>query len=236
MKGYNCMSNLVIGIEGLVGAGKTSICRYIIENEENYVLVNGGNIYRAIVYSMMQNGEKLEDLKNKGKSLDIKDMMDFLKVEIKLENKETIIYVDGIKVSEEAIQSKESSMAVSTIGGTADNKKLFVFAKNLIDNLKKDYNVIVSGRSVAKIYPELDYHFFVVADLDERVRRKCMQYENKEMFDEIKENILKRDELQKQAGFYDYSDITIEVDVTDCKNVEESSKKVLNYIKLPETV
>ena len=29
------MSNLVIGIEGLVGAGKTSICRYIIENNEN---------------------------------------------------------------------------------------------------------------------------------------------------------------------------------------------------------
>ena len=35
------MSNLVIGIEGLVGAGKTSICRYIIENNENTVLERG---------------------------------------------------------------------------------------------------------------------------------------------------------------------------------------------------
>lgn len=228
------MSNLVIGIEGLVGAGKTSICRYIIENNENTVLLNGGNLYRSIVYAMMQNGEKLEDLKSKGKSLDIKEMMDLFKVEVKLENKETIVYVDDKKVSEDAIQSKEASMAVSTVGGSADNKNLFIFAKNLINELKKDYNVIVSGRSVVKIYPELDYHFFIVADLDERVRRKCMQYENKETFEDIKNNISKRDELQKQAGFYEYAEMTIEVDVTDCKTVEESSKKVLKYIKVPE--
>ena len=184
------MSNLVIGIEGLVGAGKTSICRYIIENNKNTVLLNGGNLYRSIVYAMMQNGEKLEDLKSKGKSLDIKEMMDLFKVEVKLENKETIVYVDGKKVSEEAIQSKEASMAVSTVGGSADNKNLFIFAKNLINELKKDYNVIVSGRSVVKIYPELDYHFFIVADLDERVRRKCMQYENKETFETTRSQMI----------------------------------------------
>ena len=163
------MSNLVIGIEGLVGAGKTSICRYLIENVPNTILLNGGNLYRSIVYAMMQNGEKLEDLKNKGKSLDIKEMMDLFKVDIKIENNETIVYIDGKKVSEEAIQSKEASMAVSTVGGSADNKNLFIFARNLINSLKKDYNVIVSGRSVVKIYPELDYHFFIIEDLDENV-------------------------------------------------------------------
>ena len=57
------MSNLVIGIEGLVGAGKTSICRRLINKMPNTVLVNGGNIYRTIVYAMMENGSKLEELK-----------------------------------------------------------------------------------------------------------------------------------------------------------------------------
>ena len=112
-------------------------------------------------------------------------------------------------------------------------KSLFAFAKSLINKLKEDYNVIVSGRSVMKIYPECDYHFFVIADLEERVRRKCMQYNNKETIDEIRENITKRDELQKQAGFYEYSPITIEVDVTNCKSVEESTKLVFDKIKLP---
>lgn len=227
------MSNLVIGIEGLVGAGKTSICRRLIKIMPNTILVNGGNIYRAIVYSMMKNGAKLEELKKQGKKLDIKEMMDFLKIQIKIEENETILYIDNEKIDEDAIQSKEASMAVSSVAGGADNRKLFEFAKNLIDDLKQNYNVIVSGRSVMKIYPKCDYHFFVVADLEERVRRKCIQYNNKEKENEIRENITKRDELQKQAGFYDYSEITIEVDVTNCKSVEESTDLVLSKIKLP---
>lgn len=225
------MENLVIGIEGLVGSGKTSICRNLIDIVPNTVLLNGGNLYRSIVYAMMKNGSELEFLKAQGKKLDIKEMMDLFKVEINLENKETIVYIDGDKVDEEAIQSKDASMAVSKIGGSADNKNLFIFARKLIDDLKKEYNVIVSGRSVMKIYPDCDYHFFVIADLDERVKRKYSQYDNKETFEEIKENITKRDELQKQAGFYEYSPITIELDVTNCKSAEESTKLLLENIK-----
>ena len=47
------MSNLVIGIEGLVGAGKTSICRELIKQIPNTILVNGGNLYRAILILMI---------------------------------------------------------------------------------------------------------------------------------------------------------------------------------------
>lgn len=230
------MQNLVIGIEGLVGAGKTSICRELIKKIPNTVLLNGGNLYRAIVYVMMKNGEKLENMKNQGKKLDIKEMMDLFKIEIKIENNETIIYIDGKKANEKNLQSKEASMAVSIVGGSANNNNLFVFAKNFINNLKQDYNVIVSGRSVMKIYPECDYHFFIIADLNERVRRKCIQYNNKENENEIRNNILKRDELQKQAGFYEYSNKTIEIDVTNCKSVLESTNLVLSKIKLTELI
>jgi len=230
------MSNLVIGIEGLVGAGKTSICRELIKELPNTVLLNGGNLYRAIVYAMMKNGAKIEELKKQGKNLDIKEMMDLFKIQIKIENNETIIYIANEKVSEEAIQSKDASMAVSSVAGGANHKNLFIFAKNLINDLKKSHNVIVSGRSVMKIYPECDYHFFITAELDERVKRKCSQYENKETKEEIRENIIKRDELQKQAGFYEFSPITIEIDVTNCKSAKESTSLVLSKIKLPEMV
>lgn len=229
------MSNLVIGIEGLVGAGKTSICRNIIKKFPDTILLNGGNLYRAIVYAMMQNGRKIEELKKQGKTLDIKEMMDLFKIEIKIENNETIIYIDNKKADEEALQSKEASIAVSTIGGSADNKKLFIFARNLINELKQKYNVIVSGRSIMKIYPDCDYHFFVTASLDERVKRKCIQYGSNDSKEEIRENIIKRDELQRKAGFYEYSPITIEIDVTNCKSSEESTELLLSKIKLPKT-
>lgn len=230
------MSNIVIGIEGLVGSGKTSICRELLNRIPNSVLLNGGNLYRAIIYIMMKNGNTISKMKKTGKKLDIREMIDKLNIEVRVENKETVVYANGNKLQEEELQSKETSIAVSEVSNTADNQQAFVFVHDLIERLKKQYNVIFSGRATMKIYPECDYHFFIIADLDERIRRKCIQYKNKESREVIRENIIKRDELQEKSGFYEYSPITIEVDVTDCKTVEESTDKVLQKIKIRESV
>ncbi len=225
------MSNLVIGIEGLVGAGKTTICRNLINKIPNTILLNGGNLYRTVVASIIQKGKSLDDLVEHAKSLDIKRLMDILKVEIRIENNETVFYVDGKKADENFIQSKEISVAVSSLGGRTNEKSLYLFAKELIDNLKEKYNVVISGRDLMKIYPDCNYHIFVTADLEERVKRKASQYGN-ENFEEVKINILKRDKLQEEAGYYKLSEITKVVDVTNCKTAEESTNKVLSLIDL----
>lgn len=227
------MDNIVIGIEGLVGAGKTSICRKLIEIIPKTVLLNGGNLYRTIVYAMMQSGKKLENLKVETDNIDIKSIMDYFNIEIKIENNETNFYINGKLAKEQDIQSKEASLAVSVVGGKADNRELFKFAKNLIDDLKKNYNVIISGRSIMQIYPDTDYHFFISANLEERIRRKCIQYKDEASKEEIRQNIIKRDELQEKAGFYKLHNKTIKIDVTDCKTVEESTNKLLEKIELP---
>lgn len=138
----------------------------------------------------------------------------------------------GKKISEEYIQSKEISLAVSSLGGRTNEKELFSYAKNLIDDFREQYNVILSGRGVLSIYPDCDYHLFITADLEERVRRKANQYNDKSL-NEIRENIIKRDELQKQVGYYDISKITKIIDVTDCKSPEESTDKILEVLNIP---
>lgn len=224
--------NIVIGIEGLVGSGKTSICREMLKRDKNAILLNGGNLYRAIVYTLMQKEHNLFKLKKIIKNADIKQYMDDLKVEIRIEDRESKIYIDGKLADEEELQSKASSLAVSVIGGIADNTKLFEFARNIIDELKQEHNVIVSGRSLMKIYPKLDYHLFVTASLEERVKRKCIQYKEKNNQKEVKRNIKIRDHLQKMAGFYKIYPNTIQIDVTNCKSVKESTNKVLESMKL----
>lgn len=224
--------NIVIGIEGLVGSGKTSICRELLKKDENSILLNGGNLYRAIVYTIMQKEPNLFKLKKLLKNADIKKYMEDLNVEIKIEDRESKIYIDGKLADEEELQSKASSLAVSVIGGIADNTKLFEFARNFIDELKKDYNIIVSGRALMEIYPKLDYHLFITASLEERVKRKCIQYKEKNNKSSVKRNIKMRDRLQKIAGFYKTFPNTIQIDVTDCKSVEESTDKILDIIKL----
>ena len=224
------MSNLVIGIEGLVGSGKTSICRELIKIIPNTILVNGGNIYRSIVGMIIKNGKKLEELKSDSENIDMKKMMDLLKIEYKIENNETIMYCNGERVSEEYIQSKEISLAVSSLGGRTNEKSLFEYARNLIDNFREEYNVILSGRGVLNIYPKCDYHLFITADLEERVKRKASQYIGKSL-EEVRENIVKRDELQKEVGYYDISEMTKVIDVTDCKSALESAEKVLDVLR-----
>ena len=223
--------NIVIGIEGLVGSGKTSICRKLLEEDKNAILLNGGNLYRAIVYTLMKQEPKLLKLRKLTKNVDIKKYMDDFKVEIRVEDRETKIYIDGKLADEEELQSKASSLAVSVVGGIADNTELFKYARKLIDELKVEHNVIVSGRSIMKIYPDVDYHLFITASLEERVKRKCIQYKDKENKKEVIRNIIIRDILQKLAGFYKIHKNTIKIDVTECKSVEESTRKVLKYIK-----
>lgn len=226
------MKNIVIGIEGYVGAGKTTICKGLLNKIPNSILLEGGNLYRAIVYGLMHSGINLADLKQNIKQLDIKNIMDKLKVQIVIENNITSFYIDGKKIDEEELQSAESSLAVSQIGTTANNENLYLFGRKLIDEFKEKYNVIVSGRALMEIYPNLDYHFLITASLEERIRRKNIQYKEKVDLTELKQNIVTRDTLQEKAGFYKKYDKTIVVDVTDCKTIEDSVNNVLKYIEL----
>ena len=227
------MGNLVIGIEGYVGAGKTSICRNLIKKIPNTVLLNGGNLYRAVIYALMNSGKDLNELKEKAASINIKELMDYFNINLKIENNETIIYIGDTKIEEEKLQSKEASLAVSNVGGRANEKELFEFARNLIDELKQKYNVIISGRGIMNIYPKTDCHIFITASLEERVRRKCSQYNNIDE-NEIRNNIVERDMLQEKAGYYKTEENSIIIDVTDCKTIEESTNKVLEKINIKQ--
>lgn len=219
------MENIVIGIEGTVGAGKTSICRKLLDKIDNSIILHGGEIYRAIVYGMMK-----AQIKN-SQNLDAFEMMKQLGIEIKLEDRETKIYMNGEKIDEKDLQSKQASMAVSKVSNTANNEKLYKFGKDLIDRFRRDYNIILSSRDIVKMYPDVTYHFFVDASIEERTNRKYMQYNKEIPKEQIKEMIQSRDELQEKSGYYKIYPQTIAIDVTNCKCAEESARLVLENMK-----
>jgi len=212
------MENIVIGIEGYVGTGKTSVCRKLLDKIPNSVLLHGGNIYRAITYGILN-------------SLNIKNIMDKLKLKIEIEDRESVVYIHDKKIEEKDLQSLETSIATSKISSYANNDKLYDFGRNIIESLKQNYNVILSSRDIVNMYPKVDYHFLLVADIDERVRRKMNQYKGEITADELKEHIQKRDELQKQSGYYKIHPITKVIDVTACKTVEDETNKIMEFIK-----
>ena len=219
------MNNIVIGIEGTVGAGKTSICRELLKDIENSIILHGGEIYRAIVYGMMQN--KIENTEN----LDAFEVMKKLGIEIKLENRETVIYMNGKKIAEKELQSKKASMAVSQVSNMANNAQLYEFGKELIDEYRKDYNIILSSRDIVKMYPDVTKHFFIDASIEERTNRKYMQYNKEIPKEQVKEMIQARDELQEKSGYYKIYPQTKVLDVTNCKDAREAAQMVLENMK-----
>ena len=226
------MGNLVIGIEGYVGAGKSAICKELLNKIPNSIILQGGNFYRAIVFALMSSGINLEKLKQNMKHVDMKQIMEKLKVQIAIEDRDTVIYIDGKKIDEEKLQSAESSLAVSEVSNIANNENIYAFGRQLIETFKQKYNLIVSGRALMEIYPEIDYHFLITASLEERVKRKCIQYNGNVSEEEVKKNIIKRDELQEKSGYYKKYEKTIVVDVTDCKTAEQSAEKIFSYINI----
>ena len=227
------MSNIVIGIEGYVGTGKTTVCRKLLEKIPNSIILHGGNIYRAISYGILKTGllDQKENIAKLG-HLDIKNIMDKLKLKIELENNETVVYIHDKKVNEEDLQSLETSMATSKISNVANNDKLYEFGRNIIEKFKQKYNVILSSRDIVNMYPKVDYHFLLIADIDERVRRKIGQYEGKITEQELKKHIEERDKLQQESGYYKIHPITRVIDVTNFKTPEDTMNKLLEYINV----
>lgn len=224
--------NLVIGIEGLVGTGKTSICQKLLDYIPNSIVLHAGDIYRAITYQILKDEIPLEKLY----SIDLKELFKEFEITINIENRQSVVYAHGKKIEKKELQSLENSMAVSKISNIANNDNAYKLVKEFVDGYKQKHTVIFSGRDTMQIYPELDYHFFIIADINKRVEWKSEQYDNEINKKEIKDNILKRDELQEKSGYYQIYDNTIVVDVSDSKSIEESTKMVaeniieLNYI------
>lgn len=221
--------NIVIGIEGLVGAGKTSICKELLNLIPDSIVLHAGNVYRAVVYKLIKENIDLNNI-------DIKEFIDKYKINIRVENRETVVYFGEEKIDEDILQSAQNSMAVSQVSNIAKNGNAYIFVSKIIDDLKKKYNVIFSGRDTLKIYPNLDYHFFIIADIDERVRRKRIQYNNEMSEKEIKDHIEKRDKLQKDSGYYNTYDSTIIIDVTKTESAKQGAEIIFNKIKEKEAI
>lgn len=223
------MSNLVIGVEGEVASGKTSACRELTKIIDNCIFIDGGAIYRGIILAIKKAGISLENINLS--NFDAIQVMNKLKVEFKIENNETTIYIDGKKIEREEIETESNSISVTSIASKTNNSSIYIFAKKVIEMYKVKYNVVVSARGLVDLYPDMDYHIYITASLKERVKRRYNEYKGKYTIEEIEKNIIKRDETHKLAGFNKKCDKTIEVDITDCKNAKESAEKILQKME-----
>ena len=216
--------NIVLGVEGEVGSGKTSMCKELTKFIPNSIFIDGGLIFRGILTALELNGIDIRCVDTS--KFNAIEIMKKLKIEFKIEENVTIIYVNGTKIDNSKIETAKNSMNVSKIVSEENNVEIFKFAKKVIDEYRKKYNIIVSARDLVDIYDDMTAHIYITASLEERVKRRYSQYNGKYSYNEIKEMIVKRDKIHERSGFNKTCDKTIKIDITECKNAKESALKV----------
>lgn len=202
-----------VAIDGPAGSGKSTIAR-ILADKLDISYVDTGAMYRAVA------------LKVKEENLDTEDKIKKVVEKINIDFINSKIYMDNIDVSDK-IRTEEISKMSSEI-----SKYPFVREKlvEIQQNIAKNKPVVMEGRDIGTVVlPEAEYKFYLTASIESRALRRFKQNEEKGIisnYDEIKEDIILRDENDKKrlisplmkaddAILIDNSNLTLE------ENVEE---------------
>ncbi len=184
--------NFIITIDGPASSGKTTVAR-IISQKLNFLLLESGNLYRAVTYLWLEFQNKfLENLDNLKK---------FFEQEIKIEllPSGTNIYWKD-KLLKDELRSKEVEEKVSEISAI---KEIRNFLTEFMRSFINRNNLVAEGRDMGNVvFPEADLKIFLTAREEIRAKRRYKQIIGKEkrknLYKEVLENIKVRDRLDSE--------------------------------------
>lgn len=168
---------MIIAIDGQSCTGKSTIA-YLLSKKMNFYYINSGLLYRAITFEILEN--KIDYINYQEKIELIKIISKNYNFDLQKINK----YISIYKTSE-----------ISKFG-TEIAKLNFIREKvnNYISDInQKKFNLIIEGRDIGtKVFPNADFKFYFIADLDIRAKRLMLE-QKIDQIDSIKSEIKKRD-------------------------------------------
>ena len=173
-----------IAIDGPSGAGKSTVSDILAE-KLGYIHLDTGAMYRAVAYTALKKGLKMDDEENVVKM--IENQMD-----LNMKSDGSII-CNGEDISSK-IRTNEISMAASDVSKLKNVRKALVAMQQKIAS-KKGY--IVDGRDICEVVlPDAEVKIFLTAGAENRAERRLLQNKEKGIIDDyqtILEDIKKRD-------------------------------------------
>ncbi len=222
------MKNFKIAIDGPAGAGKSSISKTIAK-EMGYVYVDTGAMYRAAaLYAIKNNIEITKE--------SLVPVLDDIKIDIKYENNEQHIFLNGEDVSDK-IREPEISLGASSIAVIPEVRLKLV---ELQREIAKNNTVIMDGRDIGTyVLPDAEVKIYLTASVEERAKRRYKEEIEKGMESDLEavcEDIKKRDHndsTRKFAPLRQAEDAILvdSSDLTFSEVVEKIKSIILNRIK-----
>lgn len=212
----------VIAIDGPSGSGKTTIAK-LIAKEFGFNYLDTGALYRTVALALSNNGIKPEDNDNKLRDIISKNHITFSNGRV---------FLNGKDVSED-IRSEEIDYYSSVFSA---RKVVRDFLLHTQRDAALNSDLVVEGRDTTTvIFPDAKKKIFLDASVEERAKRRYLQFREKGInisIGESRKNIIDRD---KRDSSRDIAPLKIAPDalLVDSSNlsIAQVTKKILDFIR-----
>jgi cytidylate kinase len=211
---------LIITIDGGVASGKSAVGRRVAE-KLGLPFIDSGLMYRAITRLAAQRGIDPRD------SDAITKLAESTTIRVEGER----VWADGDELTD-GIYDTDYSDALPIVSATPGVRKALVEQQRHAGAS----GVVMAGRDIGTVvFPDADHKFFLVASLDEKVRRRAAQYERRgERVDEeaMRKEVELRDRVDSErpvAPLRPADDATI-ID-TDSLDVDQVVDRIVDGVR-----
>lgn len=214
-------THMVIAIDGPAGSGKSTVAK-LIAKKLGIVYIDTGAMYRALAYKAYSMGISFEDEKSISKLAEA--------IEIELEGEKVLL--DGIRVDGH-IRMPVINENVSKVAKIKQVRDIMVMHQR---EMGRKRSVVMDGRDIGThVFPDASFKFFLVANLEERARRRSLELIQKGYeveFDEIKHELENRDiqDSTREASPLVRAHDAVEID-TSSKTAEEVADTIISFVE-----
>jgi cytidylate kinase len=212
----------VIAIDGPSGAGKTTIAKLVAKGL-GFDYLDTGALYRTVALALKNNGIELEDSDDK-----LIDLLD--NSHIAFNNGK--VFLNGKDVSED-IRSSEIDHYSSVFSA---RKVIRDFLLEVQRDSALDADLVVEGRDTTTVvFPDAKIKIYLSASLEERAKRRYLQFREKGIdisIDESRMNITERDirDSNREIAPLKIASDALLVDSSNL-SVEQVLKKILDFVR-----
>ncbi|WP_086313126.1 cytidylate kinase [Enterococcus sp. 7F3_DIV0205] len=209
------MKKISIAIDGPASSGKSTVAK-ILAKKLNYIYCDTGAMYRALTYLAMEKNIDFENEQG------LVDLCLNHEISFKQTDKEQLVFVDGIEVTEE-IRQPDVTNAVSIVAKHGAVREKMVELQQIIGRAG---GVVMDGRDIGTaVLPDAEVKIFLVASVEERAERRYKENQEKGImtdFATLKNEIEHRDFLDstREVSPLKQAKDAVKIDTTGM-NIEE---------------
>ena len=213
---------MIVTIDGGVASGKSAVGRRVAE-KLGLPFIDSGLMYRAITRLAAQHGIDSRD------SEAVTKLAESTRIRIDGER----IWADGQELTE-GIYDTDYADALPIISATPGVRKALVEQQREMGK----GGVVMAGRDIGTVvFPDAEHKFYLVASLDEKVRRRAAQYERRgERVDEeaMRKEVELRDRVDSNRPVAPLrpAEDAIVID-TDRLDLDQVVDRIVNDVKAP---